>query len=102
MRLTPFRLVLGLAFVGSAAFIAYAIVVVRDASQIPMLSAGFLVLGVATAAIALAAVIELWRAAATGRSGRALGLAILGGVVGLAAIGCFTLTVLLAMLWRSG
>jgi chromate transport protein ChrA len=101
MRLTPFWLVVAVAFVGSGAFITYAIVIVRDSSQIPMLSAGFAVLGIATAAIALAAVIGLWRAADDGRNGRALALAILGGVVGLGAIGCFTLTVVLALLWKS-
>ena len=101
LRLTPSRLVIGVAFLGSAAFIAYAILRVRDASQIPMLSAGFAVLGVATAAIALGAVIQLWRAAVAGRSGQALALAILGGVVGLGAIGCFTVTVLLAMVYGS-
>jgi chromate transport protein ChrA len=101
MRLTPIRLVIGLAFLGSIAFIAYAILLVRDASQIPMLSAAFAVLGLATAAIALAAVIELWRAAAAGRNGRALALAIVGGIVGLGAIGCFTAMVVLALLWRS-
>ncbi len=101
MRLTPFRLVIAIAFLGSAAFIAYAIVLVRDASQIPMLSAGFAVLGLATAAMALAAVIELWRSASDGRNGRALALAIVGGVLGLGAIGCFTATVVLALLWSS-
>ena len=101
IRVTPIRLVVGLAFLGSLAFIAYAVVIVRDATQIPMLSSGFAVLGLATAAIALAVVIELWRSASAGRSGRALALAILGGVIGLGAIGCFTLTVLLALLWSS-
>ena len=101
MRLTPIRLAIGVAFLGSAAFIGYAILIVRDSTQIPMLSAGFAVLGVATASIALAAVIQLWRAAAMGRNGQALALAILGGVVGLGAIGCFTVTVLLAILWSS-
>jgi hypothetical protein len=101
MRLTPMRLVMGLAFLGSGAFIAYAIVVVRDSSQIPMLSAGFAALGLAVAALAVAAVIEVWRAAAAGYSGRALALAILGGVLGLGAIGCFTMSVVLGMLWRS-
>ncbi len=101
LRLTPFRLVIAIAFVGSAAFIAYAILLVRDTSQIPMLSAGFAVLGLATAAIALAVLIELWRSASAGRNGRALALAVVGGIVGLAAIGCFTVTVLLAMLWGS-
>lgn len=101
IRLTPIRLVIGVAFIGSAAFIAYAILRVRDASQIPMLSSGFAVLGLALTAIALGAVIQLWRAATDGRNGRALALALLGGAVGLGAIGCFTLTVVLALLWRS-
>lgn len=101
MRLTPIRLVIGLAFLGSLAFIGYAILRVRDATQIPMLSSGFAVLGLAMVAIALAALIELWRSAAAGQNGRALALAVLGGVVGLGAIGCFTLTVVLALLWSS-
>ncbi|HET9682408.1 MAG TPA: hypothetical protein VFP19_10250 [Candidatus Limnocylindrales bacterium] len=100
-RLTPIRLVVGVAFLGSAAFIAYAILRVRDATQIPMLAAGFAVLGIATAAIAVGAVIQLWRAAADGRSGRAMALAVVGGIVGLGAIGCFTATVLLAMVYSS-
>ncbi len=100
-RLTPIRIVIGLAFLGAAGFISYAIVVVRDSSQIPMLSAGFLVLGLATGAIAIALVVELWRAASDGRSGRAFAMAILGGIVGLAAIACFTMTALLALLLQS-
>jgi chromate transport protein ChrA len=101
LRLTPFRIVIGIAFIGSAAFIAYAILLVRDTTQIPMLSAGFAVLGLATASVALGALIELWRSASAGRNGRALALAVVGGIVGLAAIGCFTVTILLAMLWGS-
>jgi hypothetical protein len=100
-RLTPISLVVIAAFVGSGAFIAYAILKVRDTSQIPMLSSGFGVLGLAFVAVAVGALIQLWRAASARRMGRALGLAILGGLLGLAAIGCFTATVLLALLWRS-
>jgi hypothetical protein len=100
-RVTPIRLVIAIAFLGSAGFIAYAIIRVRDASQIPMLSAGFAVLGLALAAVALAALVELWRAAVDGRNARALAMAIVGGVLGLGAIGCLTLTVVLALLWRS-
>ena len=102
MRLTPIRLVIGLAFVGSAAFIAYAVLRVRDTSQIPMLSSGFAVLGLAFASIALACVIQLWRAGSTGATGRAVGLGIVGGMMGLAAIGCFTATAILALLWKAG
>ena len=102
IRVTPLRVVVALAFLGSAGFIAYAILAVRDARQIPMLSSGFLVLGVACAAMALGALTQMWRAGSQGRTGRAFALAVLGGAVGLAAIGCFTVTVVFALLWRSG
>jgi len=100
-RLTPISLVVAVAFVGSSAFIAFAILKVRDTSQIPMLSSGFAVLGVAFVAVAVGALIGVWRAATWGRTGRAMGLAVLGGLLGLAAIGCFTATVVLALLWKS-
>jgi hypothetical protein len=101
LRLTPIRIVLLIAFLGSSAFIVYAILKVRDQNQIPMLSTGFLVLGVAFAAVAIGALIRLWSAAWRARMGRALGLAIVGGISGMAAIGCLTATVVLALLWRS-
>jgi len=101
-RLTPISLVVLVAFVGSSLFILLAILRVRDVSQIPMLSAGFSVLGLACVAVAVGALIQLWRAASWGRMGRAVGLAVLGGLFGLAAIGCFTATVVLALLWKSG
>lgn len=100
-RLTPMTLVVAVAFLGSSAFILYAILRVRDSTQIPMLSSGFAILGLSFVAIAFGALIQLWRAAATARLARAMGLAIVGGVSGLAAIGCFTATVLLALLWKS-
>jgi hypothetical protein len=102
MRLTPIRIVIGIAFLGSVAFIAYAILRVRDTSQIPMLSSGFAVLGLALASIAVGALIQLWRAASDGSNGRALALGIGGGIVGLGAIACFTAAALLALLWKSG
>jgi hypothetical protein len=98
---TPIRVVIAIAFLGSVAFIGYAILLVRDARQIPMLSSGFLVLGLACAAMALGALIQLWRAGERGRTGRAMALAIVGGVAGLAAIGCLTVTVVFALLWKS-
>jgi hypothetical protein len=101
IRVTPIRVVVAVAFLGSVAFIGYAILVVRDARQIPMLSSGFLVLGVACAAMALGALIQMWHAGSQGRTGRAFALAVVGGAVGLAAIGCFTVTVVFALLWKS-
>jgi len=98
---TPMRAVVIISFLGSSAFIAWAIIKVRDSSQIPMLSSGFLILGIACAAIAIGALIELWRAAIRARMARAVGMAIGGGLFGLAAIGCFTATILFALLQKS-
>jgi hypothetical protein len=101
MRLTPIQLVVGAAFLGSSAFILYAVLRVRDQTQIPMMSSGFAILGLSFVAIAVGSLINLWRAASRARMGRAVGLAIVGGLAGLAAIGCFTAAVILALLWRS-
>jgi hypothetical protein len=101
LRITPIRVVVALAFVGSLAFIAYAVLRVRDTTQIPMLSSGFAVLGLSLAAIAIGGLVGLWRAAADGRGGRAFLMSIIGGLMGLAAIGCFAAAVVLALLWRS-
>lgn len=101
-RITPFRTAVTIAFVGSLVYLAFAVLRVRDVSQIPMLSSGFGVLGIACAAIALGGAIEMWRAASRGRSGRAFALAIWGGIFGLAAVLCFAAAVVFALLWSSG
>jgi len=102
IQLTPFRAVIAIAFLGSGVYIAWAILRVKESSvQVPMLSSGFAILGLSCAAIALGGAINMWRAASVGRSGRALALAIVGGAFGMAAIGCFTLTVILALVWKS-
>ncbi len=100
-RITPFRAAVAIAFLGSLIYIALAVLRVRDATQIPMLSSGFGVLGIACAAIAVAGAIEMWRAATRGSPGRATALAIWGGAFGLAAILCFAAAVVFALLWSS-
>lgn len=100
LRITPIRAVVGIAFLGSIAFIGWAVLKVRDATQIPMLSSGFAVLGLAFVSMAIGALIELWRAATVARTGRAFALAVGGGLAGFAAIGCFAVTVVLALLWK--
>jgi hypothetical protein len=102
IRISLPKIVLALGFIGSIAFLVYVGFRVRDQNQLPMLSSGFAVLGACFAAAAIASLAAMWRAATYGRGGRAMGLAIVGGVAGLAAIGCFTLTVLLALVWSSG
>ncbi len=97
--MTPTRVTLGVALVGSVLFVAYAITV-RDASQIPLLAAGALVLGLVFAALAVAGAVATYRAAADGRSAVAFTDALLGGAAALVSFGCFALTVVLALVWR--
>jgi hypothetical protein len=99
IRITPLRASLAIALVGAGLFNLVAVLVVRDERQIPMLSSGFLVMGLALGALAVGAAIETWRAGADGRSGQAFAFALAGGVAGLAAAGCFAGAVILALLW---
>lgn len=95
-----FTVLVFLALVGSSIYLAYVVTQV-DEDQIPLLASGFAVLGASFVAIAIGSLVGMWRAASRARGGRALGLAIFGGLAGLAAIGCFTVTALAAMLWTS-
>jgi hypothetical protein len=100
LRITPVVILIALGFVGSVAFLGYVVVAI-DEEQIPLLAAGFVVLGACFAATAIGAVLGMWRAASRAEGGRALLLAIFGGVAGIAAIGCFTVTALSAMVWST-
>jgi hypothetical protein len=93
-------IVIGLAMLGSIVFIGYVVLRVED-NQIPLMAAGFVVLGASLAAIALWCVAGIWRAASRARGGRALGLAIIGGLAGMAAIGCFAIAALSTLVWNS-
>jgi hypothetical protein len=86
-------IVIGLTMLGSIAYIGYVVLSVRD-EQLPQMAVGFVVLGASLAAIALWSLFGIWRAASRARGGRAMGLAIIGGVAGLGAIGCFAVAAL--------
>lgn len=86
--------------VGSIGYIGYVAARVEE-NQIPLLASGFVVLGASFAAIALWSLVGMWRAASRALGGRALGLAILGGLAGLGAIGCFTVAALAALVWNT-
>ncbi len=73
-------------------------VTVRDASQIPLLASGTVVLGIVFAAIAIVGGRATWRSSVRGRDARAFGHAILGGFAWLAAAGCFAAAVMLFIL----
>jgi hypothetical protein len=95
-RITPTRVVLAIALVGSVAFLAYALTV-RESTQIPLLASGAAVLGIVFTALAVAGLIATYRAARDGASGRAFGLAVLGGIAALIAFGCFSGAIIMAL-----
>jgi hypothetical protein len=86
-----------IAVVGSLAFLAYALTV-RESTQIPLLAAGLAVLGLVFGALAVSGLIATYRAAADGRSVRAMLLAIIGGMASIIALLCLGGSILLAML----
>ncbi len=100
LKVTPAVVLVAIALLGSAAFVLFVTFKVED-EQIPLLGAGFGVMGACFAVIAIGSLVEMWRAASRARAGRALGLAIVGGVAGLLAIGCLTFTALATMVWKS-
>lgn len=100
VRITLAVIVVAIAFVASLAYIGYVVLAI-DEEQIPLLAYGFVVLGACFVAIAFGALLGMWRAASRAAGGRALILAIIGGIAGVAAIGCFTVTALSAMVWNT-
>lgn len=89
-----------IALIGSLAYLFYA-VTVRDASQIPLLASGAVVLGLVFIAIALVGGRAAWRSSVGRRDARAFGHALVGGVAALVAAGCFAGALILFMV-RSG
>jgi hypothetical protein len=98
---TPARLVLLVAFVGSVVFLAWGILT-RGPTQVPFLITGLGILGITLATIALGGAVVSWRSGVRGRGGRAFLAAFLGGVIAIAAFACFTAAVILTLLWRAG
>jgi hypothetical protein len=98
VKVTPTRVMLFVAIVGSIAYLVYALTV-RDATQIPMLASGAAVLGIVFAALAIAGAVETVRSARDDRPGRSVVAAVLGGLAGLVAFGCFAAAAILALVW---
>jgi hypothetical protein len=95
--LSPGLVFLAVALIGSAGFALYA-VTVRDASQIPLLAAGSAVLGIVFIALAAYSVRSTWRAGIDGRSGKAIGLGIGGGIAAIIGAGCLAAAIILFLL----
>jgi hypothetical protein len=92
---------LGVALVASIAYLLYAITV-RDASQIPLLASGAVVLGIAFAALTVYSFSAVLRAGREGRGGRALLIAIVGGGAAIATAGCLAGALILFQLAAGG
>ena len=101
VRITPIRVMLVVALVGSLAYLLFAITV-RDTSQIPMLASGAFVLGIVFAALAVGGAIETYRAGFGPNGRRAILLAVAGGVAAIISAGCFAAAMVLALVWSSG
>ena len=101
LRPTPGLIFLLIAVVGSIAYLLYA-VTVRDASQIPLLASGAVVLGLAFGALAIYCLRSSWRVGADGRGGRAFGVALIGGGAAIAAAGCLAAAIILFQLAAGG
>jgi hypothetical protein len=93
-------LVFGVALLGCLTYILWVVREVQD-QQIELLSFGFIALGLTFAAIALACVFGMWRAASRAEGGRSFGLALVGGISGLAAIGSFSVAAIMTMVLNS-
>jgi hypothetical protein len=94
---SPGVVFLAIALIGSIAYVAYAITV-RDASQIPLLASGAVVLAIVFGALAAYCLRETWRAGLEDRGGRALLIALVGGVAAIAASGCLAGALILFLL----
>jgi hypothetical protein len=83
-RISPGLVFLAVALIGSVVYFGYAITV-RDASQIPLLASGAVVLALVFGALAVYSLRATWRAGNEGRGGRAMLIALVGGGAAIAA-----------------
>jgi hypothetical protein len=96
---SPGAVLLAIALGGSVVFALYTLTV-REASQIPLLASGSAVLGIAFIAVAVYAARSAWRAGLDRRSGRAMALALSGGISAMIGAGGLAGAIILFMLSR--
>jgi hypothetical protein len=95
-RITPLRVTLGIALLVSLAVVGYGLVA-RDATQLPMLTAGEFISGLVFALLALAGAWAAYSRSREGSPGRALVYAVMGGVAALLAAGSLAFAIILAL-----
>ena len=96
-RISPGLVFLVVALVASVGYTLYAITV-REASQIPMLAAGAVVLAIAFGALAVYCVRAIWRGERSDRTGRTLLVGVIGGIAAIAAAGALAGAIILFQL----
>ena len=97
--LTPLRVTLALALLGSLAMIGYGLFA-RDDTQLRVLTAGGFVAGIVLALLAVAGAYAAYRRAAARQEGRAFAYALLGGLAAVLAALAFASASILAMVQR--
>jgi len=101
IRVTPLRVTLTVALLGSLAFMAYA-VTVRDELQVPLLASGSAVVGLVFAALAITGAMGTLSAAREERGRDAMLYALGGGIAAVIASGAFAAATIFGLLWRPG
>jgi hypothetical protein len=89
------RIALALAVAGSLVFLVLAIV----ARNIPLLASAAAVVGIVFLVLAVIGGRGTWRAATDGRNGRALGLAVGGGLAAIIGLASLAMAIDLALIW---
>jgi hypothetical protein len=89
-----------IALIGSLGFLAY-VIAVRETTQIPLLAAGAVVLGIVFVAIAVVGGRATWRSSVRGSDARAFAHALVGGMAALIAAVCFAGAIILFLI-RTG
>ena len=101
LQITPVPAALAIAFLGSLLYIGWAVFKVKDSTQIPMITSGTAVLGLVFASLSLGGAIRMWRAWRDEAQGQTVLFALLGGIAGMAALGCLAGALVLALIWGS-
>lgn len=84
---SPGIIFLAIAVIGSILYMAF-VISVRDSSQIPLMASGAVVLAIVFGALAAYSLRATWQAGLErGQGGRALLIAIVGGIAAIAAAG---------------
>ncbi len=89
-----------MALLGGSALVGYGLIR-RDATQIPILAAGLIVVGLTLVGAGFWSAYAAYRSARVGRSGAAFGGALLGGISVLAGSAALASALDLSLIWRS-